>query len=84
MQANPFLKPRSGANGFATLLERVTRLTADNPGGVILVNGDSHIYRDDEPLPGLRRIEPWGSPIMSWLHGSIAGGEIRVRASAPY
>ncbi|HUQ73839.1 MAG TPA: metallophosphoesterase [Burkholderiales bacterium] len=84
MQANPFLRPRSGANGFAALLDRVKRLAADNPRSVIVVNGDSHIHRDDEPLPGVRRIEPWGSPIMSWLHGSIEGGEIRVRASAPY
>jgi hypothetical protein len=84
MQANPFERPRSGANGFATLLERIKKLVADNPGAVILVNGDTHRYRDDEPLPGLRRIEPWGSPLVSWLHGTIAGGEIRVRASAPY
>ena len=53
MQANPFLKPRSGGvNGFDALLSRVKRLVADNPGAVILVNGDSHTYRDDEPLPG--------------------------------
>jgi len=84
MQANPFTRPRSGANGFAALLERLSRLAADNPGGVILVNGDSHIHRDDEPMPGLRRIEPWGSPIVAWLHGTIAGGEVRVRPSAPY
>jgi len=71
MQANPFQKPRSGANGFEALLERMKRLAADNPGAVILVNGDSHTYRDDAPLPGLRRIEPWGSPIVSWLRGSI-------------
>ena len=57
MQANPFLKPRSGENGFSALLERMKKLVADNPGAVILVNGDSHTYRDDQPLPGLRRIE---------------------------
>ena len=71
MQANPFHKPRAGPNGFEELLERVKRLVADNPRAVVLVNGDSHTYRDDEPLPGLRRIEPWGSPIVSWLRGSI-------------
>ena len=79
MQANPFLTPRTGgANGFATLLERVRQLVAAHPGKVILVNGDSHIYRDDEPLPGLRRIEPWGSPLVSWLRGAIGGGDFRV------
>jgi hypothetical protein len=78
MQANPFTKPRSGASGFDSLLERVRALVAAHPGQVILVNGDSHIYRDDEPLPGLRRIEPWGSPLVSWLRGTFAAGDIRI------
>ncbi len=82
MQANPFLTPRKGPSGFASLLERVRALVAANPGKVILVNGDSHTYRVDEPLPGLRRIEPWGSPIVSWLRGTIAGGEISVSVAA--
>jgi len=84
MQANPFQKPRRGANGFAALLERVQKLVADHPRAVILVNGDSHQYRDDEPLPGLRRIEPWGSPLVSWLRGSIAGGELKVGVAGLY
>jgi len=56
----------------------VRALVAAHPGQVILVNGDSHIYRDDEPLPGLRRIEPWGSPLVSWLRGTFAAGDIRI------
>lgn len=84
MQANPFQKPRSGANGFASLLERVNRLVAEHPGKVILVNGDSHTYRDDEPLPGLRRIEPWGSPLVSWLRGSISSADLRVSVAGVY
>ena len=83
MQANPFLRPSKGANGYETLLERVKRLVADNPGTVILVNGDTHRHRDDEPLPGLRRIEPWGSPIVSWLRGSITT-EIKVGVAGIY
>jgi hypothetical protein len=78
MQANPFNKPRSGASGFDTLLARVRTLVAAHPGQVILVNGDSHTYRDDQPLPGLRRIEPWGSPLVSWLRGAIVDGKIRI------
>ena len=84
MQGNPFNKPRSGPNGFDSLLERVQRLSADNPRAVILVNGDAHIYRDDVPLPGLRRIEPWGSPLVSWLRGSIVDGAVRVEVVGPY
>ena len=82
MQANPFNAPRKGPNGFESLLGRVRALVAAIPGKVILVNGDSHTYRDDEPLPGLRRIEPWGSPIVSWLRGAISGGEISVSVAA--
>ena len=45
---------------------------------LVLVHGDTHVYRDDEPLPGLRRIEVWGSPFVSWLRASIAGGTVKV------
>jgi hypothetical protein len=75
MQANPFL-PR----GFGSLLDRMKKLAADQPGKVVLIHGDTHLYRDDEPLPGLRRIEVWGSPIVSWLRASISGGAVRVDA----
>jgi hypothetical protein len=84
MQANPFETPRSGANGFATLLERIGTLAAANPGAVVLVNGDTHTYRDDRPMPGVRRIEPWGSPIVSWLRGSLAAGELNVGVAGLY
>lgn len=82
MQANPFLTPRKGPNGFDSLLERVDALVKANPGKVILVNGDSHTYHDDEPRPGLRRIEPWGSPIVSWLRATISGGDLSVSVAA--
>ena len=78
MQANPFNTPRKGSNGFESLLERLDALVAANPGRVILVNGDSHTYRDDEPRPGLRRIEPWGSPLVSWLRATITAGDLSV------
>ena len=82
MQANPFNTPRKGPSGFESLLKRVDALVAANPGKVILVNGDSHMYRDDEPRPGLRRIEPWGSPIVSWLRATISGGDLSVSVAA--
>lgn len=61
MQANPFL-PR----GFGPLVEKLGQLAAARPGKVLLIHGDTHVYRDDEPLPGLRRIEVWGSPFVAW------------------
>jgi hypothetical protein len=61
MQANPFL-PR----GFTEILKALESLAAQRPGRVVLVHGDTHIYKDDEPLPGLRRVEVWGSPFVAW------------------
>jgi hypothetical protein len=76
MQANPFYTvPR---DGFAPLRERLGELAARRPGKVVLIHGDTHLYRDDEPLPGLRRIEVWGSPFVSWLRASIYPGGLRI------
>jgi hypothetical protein len=74
MQADPFiLLPR---DGFAELRERLIRLGAEMPGRLVLVHGDSHLYRDDEPLPNVRRLEVWGSPIVSYIRGEIIEGEL--------
>jgi hypothetical protein len=65
MQANPFFTfPR---DGFVSLRERLAELGRQRPGQVVLIHGDTHLYRDDEPLPGMRRIEVWGSPVVSWI-----------------
>ena len=64
MQANPFIAlPR---DGFAALRNRLEELGKRFPGRIVLIHGDTHVYKDDEPLPGLRRIEVWGSPIVAW------------------
>jgi hypothetical protein len=64
MQANPF-RPFV-RDGFAPLRERLQDLAARRPRRVILIHGDTHLSRDDEPLPGMRRIEVWGSPFVDW------------------
>lgn len=72
MQANPFITvPR---DGFSALREKLLLLGKTLPGRVILVHGDTHTWRDDEPLPGLRRIEVWGAPFVSWLAVPLTGG----------
>ena len=77
-QANPFVTlPR---DGYAELRRSLERIAARNPGKVVLIHGDTHVHRDDEPLPGLRRIEIWGSPMVSWLRVSILPGRLRVDA----
>ena len=78
MQANPFITlPRDGC---APLRARLAALGERRPGRVVLIHGDTHFYRQDEPFPGVRRIEVWGSPIVSWLRIALRGGELRVDA----
>jgi hypothetical protein len=82
MQANPFLEPRAAnaANGYGSLLGTLRGLGTAYPGKVLLVNGDTHRYRDDEPLPGVRRIEVYGSPFVGWLRGSVLPEELRIES----
>ena len=76
MQANPFVTfPR---DGYAALREKLKQIAQQMPGRVVLAHGDTHVYRDDEPLPGLRRVEVWGSPFVGWLRAAIADGALTV------
>jgi len=75
MQGDTFIVvPR---DGYAELREKLVRLGERLPGRLLLVHGDSHTYHDDEPLPGVRRLEVWGSPIVSWIRGDVEDGELR-------
>jgi predicted phosphodiesterase len=79
LQANPFLEPRGGGpSGFDSLLEWLARAAEQLPGKVILVHGDTHRFRDDEPLPWLRRIEVWGSPHVRWLRARLKPDGLRI------
>ena len=81
MQANPFQRPRSGDDGYAALRERLQRLAEAFPGKVLLVHGDTHTHRDDEPLPGLRRVEVFGSPHVRWLRASVTRGGFHIESA---
>jgi hypothetical protein len=78
LHANPFFYPRL-RDGYAELKDRLRTLASRMPGKVVLIHGDTHIYRDDEPLPGLRRIEVWGSPFVGWLRASIQAKTLDVQ-----
>ena len=80
MHANPFV-PR---NGYRELTDRLAKLAARRPGQVALVHGDTHLYRNDEPLPGLHRVEVWGAPWVNWLRSSVTGGVLRVEQGRQY
>jgi hypothetical protein len=78
MQANPFIAlPR---DGFGELRERLAALGGKMPWRVILVHGDTHIYHDDEPIPGMRRLEVWGSPFVGWARGEVVPDGLRFSA----
>jgi hypothetical protein len=83
MQANPFLRPRGRADGFAELRQRLARLAERHPRRVVLVHGDTHRHRDDEPIPGLRRIEVPGAPGIEWLRASFGKGALSVEPVRP-
>jgi hypothetical protein len=79
MQADPF--ERHSPDGFARLRNVLSTHASALKGRLVLVHGDGHLYKDDEPLPGLRRIEVWGSPIVTWLRGSSVHGELQIVAA---
>lgn len=79
-QANPFV-PRTG---YAPLLARLERLGRSMPGRAYLLHGDTHVYRDDEPFAGLRRLEVWGAPFVSWVRVRQAGDGLRFEPAGQY
>ena len=48
---------RCRATALLDLRERLMPLARAHPAGSMLLHGDSHTYHDDEPLPGVRRLE---------------------------
>lgn len=75
MQANPdferqFRRRRGVPDGYAALRDWLARA----PRPVVLVHGDTHQWQDDEPMPGLRRLEVPGSPQVRWVRGVLKDG----------
>lgn len=66
MHANPFLTRKQGPDGYAAVRAWLKRTATAMPEKVLLVHGDTHIFHDDEPMPGLRRTEVFGSPWVRW------------------
>ena len=72
MQANPdFEQSRRRkpgvADGYAALRAKLATL----PRPLVVVHGDTHFFRDDEPAPGLRRLELPGSPQTRWVRAIL-------------
>lgn len=83
MQANPLVARRSGPDGFRALREWLRRTAHESAFELVLVHGDTHRYRDDAPLPGLRRIEVPGSPQLRWLRALVLHDGLHVDPADP-
>ncbi len=80
MHADPRFERVGTTDAYARLRAVLATHAAWYADRLVLVHGDLHTYRDDYPLPGLRRIEVWGSPIVSWLRIDAGGAYPRVDA----
>jgi len=80
MHADPRFERVGTGDAYARLRAVLATHAAWFEGRLVLVHGDTHVHRDDEPLPGLRRIEPWGSPFVRGLRASLRAGELVVES----
>jgi hypothetical protein len=79
LHADPRFERVGRGDAYARLRAVLATHAAWFKGRLVLVHGDTHAYRDDEPVPGLRRLEPWGSPFVSWMRVA-PNGALRVDA----
>ena len=83
LHANPSFEEQGERRGFVPLKEDLRRLLASYPGQVLLIHGDTHWFRFDQPLGDadgkpierFSRLEVPGSP-------SVAGVWVTVNPSA--
>ncbi|MBM3357771.1 MAG: hypothetical protein FJY54_08590 [Betaproteobacteria bacterium] len=88
MHANPWGRSGEPRRGFPELLERLAAEVRGFGGEVLLVHGDTHRYRVDQPLrdpatgaapPNFSRVEVFGSPEMNWVRVRVSEEDGRVR-----
>ena len=69
----------------------MTQETVNFSGEVLLIHGDSHRYRFDQPLldprtkhalPNFTRLEVFGYPFMNWVRVRVAQRDGKVTFSA--
>lgn len=84
IHGNIGIDPREPGEGYGSFVERLKRSVADFRGPVLLIHGDSHIQRVDQPLKdasgrvyeNFTRLESFGSPDIGWVRvvvDTIAG-----------
>ena len=92
MQANPFGGDGRAGASYAGLMHTLTRETLNFKGEVLLIHGDTHRFRMDQPLydaPSKRfvrnftRLEVFGYPFMNWVRVRVGNqnGTVNFAAS---
>jgi hypothetical protein len=76
LHADPYFERGDPKDGYARLRQVLATHAAWFKDRLVLVHGDTHIHRDDQPLPGLRRLVVWGSPFVSWIRVSASDKSI--------
>ena len=67
LHADPYFERNDPNDGYARLRTVLATHAAWFKGRLMLIHGDTHLYRDDQPVPDLRRLVVWGSPFVSWI-----------------
>jgi hypothetical protein len=91
MQANPWAAAGERQRGYAPLLDALRTQTTGFPGEVLLIHGDTHRFRVDQPLvdtdtgqriANFTRIEVFGSPNVNWARVRVHETGSGVKFSA--
>jgi hypothetical protein len=94
IQADPYFELTRGhprRSGYESFLAALERQTARFARPVVLVHGDSHVFRIDRPLvdatgrrvENLTRVEVFGSPVVSWVRGRVVPDSASVFSFEP-
>jgi hypothetical protein len=81
MQANPFLRSVAVKNGYESLLHALASEAQKFDGEVLLIHGDTHRFRIDQPLTlgrgrqrvaNVTRLEVYGYPLINWVRVRVS------------
>ena len=87
MQADPFAGDGRVSRHYTDLMNAITRETMNFNGEVLLIHGDTHRYRFDQPLMDPRtqqalrnftRLEVFGYPLVNWVRVRVGQRDGKV------
>jgi hypothetical protein len=91
MQANPWTFGGNPRKNYLALLSTLAREAQQFSGEVLLIHGDTHHYRIDQPLAdpiggallrNFTRVEVFGSPAVNWVRVQVSRRNGRLSFSA--